>query len=467
MAENVIEEQIDPRILEALFAYFPSAEVAMLELTDNAIGDRIPGEKMVLTVRVTPSRIMVLNKGGWGMGIDQLRNFMAWGRSEASGIFRFFGQGGKAAIGYLGKRFKVTTFPKDGDRSYIIAENEDWTKRLDGQLKKYPVGEDKSLVFDSGRVEISIYSLSRKPGIKKLRSLLESTYSPLLQSGELQILFNDRWLSPEELKYTKCRDFEDENPFGKVWGRLGVKEDGVLGGIRCYSQKRLITQKESFDLDPTKYDLSKLLGQVNLDFVPVMPNKISYDKSSEQWKVAVKIIAKRAEPFLAEIRSLGEVPANLKRMTKDVTDFVNKALREVDADFESKGRSPPGAVTRITLEMEKPIEAKMPKVSEKPTEPKTPAQPEARGTTSRLGRIEIEPMAFDEEIRCRITDNKTRALINTAYSAAKPYRFRTIPGILWKLYCLESVALELYQERCASPSELVDRITALLSRKFS
>jgi len=39
----VVSEQIAPRILEALFANFPTAEIAMLELTDNAIGDRIPG----------------------------------------------------------------------------------------------------------------------------------------------------------------------------------------------------------------------------------------------------------------------------------------------------------------------------------------------------------------------------------------------------------------------------------------
>jgi len=461
MVKNVIEEQIDPRILEALFANFPNAEVAMLELTDNAIGDRIPGEKMVLTIRVTPSRIMVLNKGGWGMGIDQLRNFMTWGRSEASGIFRFFGQGGKAAIGYLGKKFKVTTFPKDGDRSYIIAENEDWTKRLDGQLKKYPVDEDKSLVFDNGRVEIIIHSLTRKPHIKKLRYLLESTYSPLLRSGELKILFNDRWLSPEVLKYAKYNDFEDQTPFGKVWGRLGIKEDGIVGGIRCYSQKRLITQKEPFNLDPTKYDLSKLLGEINLDFVPVMPNKISYDKGSENWKVAEELVAKRAEPFLAEIRGMGEVPASLKRMTKEVTDFVNKALREKDADFETEGRSAPGKISEITIT--KAVEAKVAKAREKP-EPRTPAAPGAKGITPRLGWIEVEPLPFDEQIRCQLTNDKRKALINTNYPAAKHYYFRKMS---WKLYCLESVALELYKERCASASELVDRITALLSRKFS
>lgn len=463
MTQDVIQEKIDPRVLEALFANFPDAEIAMLELTDNALGDRIPGEKMVLTVRVTPSQIKVLNLGGWGMGIDQLRNFMAWGRSEASGIFRFFGQGGKAAIGYLGKKFVITTFPKSGDRSYIIKEEEDWTKRSGGQLKKYPVTEDKSLVYHTGRVEIAIHSLTKKPHIKKLRYLLESTYSPLLQSGELRILFNDKWLSPEVLKYIKSFDFEDETPFGKVWGRLGIKENGI-GGVRCYSQQRLITQRESFNLDRTKYDLSKLLGEINLDFIPVMPNKISYDKSGEQWKMAEKIIAKRAEPLLAEIRSIGEVPANLKKMTKEVTDFVNEALKKADPDFEMEGRSPSAKITELTIKRAKPIEPQVPKPREKP-EPRTPASPEAKGITSRLGRVEIELHHLDEQIRCVLTDNKTKALINTEYPVAKHHRHR--PGVLWKIYCLESIALELFKDRCASASDLVDKVTALLSGKLS
>jgi hypothetical protein len=274
-------------------------------------------------------------------------------------------------------------------------------------------------------------------------------------------LFNDRWLSPEVLQYAKYNDFEDQTPFGKVWGRLGIKEDGIVGGIRCYSQKRLITQKELFNLDPTKYDLSKLLGEINLDLVPVMPNKISYDKGSENWKVAEELVAKRAEPFLAEIRGMGEVPASLKRMTKEVTDFVNKALREKDADFETEGRSAPSKISEITIT--KAVEAKVAKAREKP-EPRTPAAPGAKGITPRLGWIEVEPQPFDEQIRCQLTNDKRKALINTNYPAAKHYCFRKMS---WKLYCLESVALELYKDRCASASELVDKITSLLSRKFS
>jgi hypothetical protein len=164
---------------------------------------------------------------------------------------------------------------------------------------------------------------------------------------------------------------------------------------------------------------------------------------------------------LADIRSIGEVPANLRRMTKEVTDFVNKALRQVDADFESEGRSTLGKISEISIA--KAVEAKVAKAREKP-EPRTPAGPEAKGITPRLGWIEVEPQPFDEQIRCRLTDNDRKALINTNYPAAKHYGFRKMP---WKLYCLESVALELYKDRCASASELVDKITSLLSRKFS
>lgn len=150
-------------------------------------------------------------------------------------------------------------------------------------------------------------------------------------------------------------------------------------------------------------------------------------------------------------------------MTKEVTDFVNKALKGADTDFETEGRSPPTKITELTIESAKPIEPKVPKPREKP-EPRTPASPEASGTTSRLGRVDIELQPLDEQIRCLLTDNKTKAFINTNYPLAKHYGFRKMS---WKLYCLESVALELYKDRCASASELVDKITVLLSRKFS
>jgi len=38
------------------------------------------------------------------MDLNRLCDFFTRGKGEAGGVFRFFGQGGKAAMGYLGER---------------------------------------------------------------------------------------------------------------------------------------------------------------------------------------------------------------------------------------------------------------------------------------------------------------------------------------------------------------------------
>ena len=42
----------------------------MLELTDCAIGDRIPGKKMMVTLRLRKDLVRVANKGGQAMDLN-------------------------------------------------------------------------------------------------------------------------------------------------------------------------------------------------------------------------------------------------------------------------------------------------------------------------------------------------------------------------------------------------------------
>lgn len=458
LVSNVIEEQISPRILEALFANFPNAEVAMLELTDNAIGDRVPGEQMTLTIRISPNRIMVLNKGGYAMGIDRLRSFLTWGESKSTGVFRFFGQGGKAAIGYIGKRFRVTSFPKDGDRAYIIEEKEDWTSRINGKLKTYNVREDKSITFDSGTVQIEIFNINRRPNIKKMRHVLQTTYGKLIESGELRILFNDKWLSHEPYEYEISIELSEKTPYGRIKGKLGINENGRGGGIRCYSQNRLVTSKETFGINPTDYDLSKLTGEIHLDFVPVMPNKTSYDMSGKEWLAVENIVREKATPILEKIRGISEVPPTLQHMAKDLSDFINKALRESDIDFDSKGRKPQSDIDTLKIIFDKGEKERVHSLNEPGTTPDI----EDKGETNRLGFLNVKPeMMETENIRCRIVD-KT-AELNVNYPLAKILYQKPFKTSAYYAYALESVALEYYKGKVVTPGELVDKINSLLA----
>lgn len=458
MVTNVIEEHISPRILEALFANFPSAEIAMLELTDNAIGDRIPDETMILTVRIKPSRIMVLNKGGYGMGVDRLRSFLTWGESRSTGVFRFYGQGGKAAIGYIGDKFKITTFPREGDRAYIIEETGNWTQRVDGKLKTFNVKEDPRITFDSGTVQIEIFGIKCKPNIKRMRHLIQSTYGKLIESGELKVLFNDKWLPPETFEYTSQIEFSERTPYGEVNGILGMTETASSTGIRCYSQNRLVKSKVTFGLNPTDYDLSKLAGEVHLDFVPVMPNKTGYNESGKEWLAVESVVQKQAEPILEKIKGISEVPPSLQRMAKDLSDFINKALREADLDFDAKGRKPQADIDSVKITFDKGLKPKQPSL----LEPSTPPEIDDTGETNRLGFLDVKPeMMETENIRCRIVD-KT-AELNVNFPMAKILYQKPFKTSAYYSYALESVALEYYKGKVVTPGELVEKINYLLS----
>ena len=115
-------EQFSPRLISALYKNFKDANSAILELIDNAIDDRIPGKLFVITVEVHGNKITIINKGGKGMGPRELEVFFIWGQSKKRGKLGRYGQGGKAAMGYLGKSWKIST-TKAGDKNeYIIEE---------------------------------------------------------------------------------------------------------------------------------------------------------------------------------------------------------------------------------------------------------------------------------------------------------------------------------------------------------
>ena len=99
-------EQFSPRLISALYKNFKDANSAILELIDNAIDDRIPGKLFVITVEVHGNKITIINKGGKGMGPRELEVFFIWGQSKKRGKLGRYGQGGKAAMGYLGKSWK-------------------------------------------------------------------------------------------------------------------------------------------------------------------------------------------------------------------------------------------------------------------------------------------------------------------------------------------------------------------------
>src|SRR5256712_13972297 len=111
MAQRVtVRERIDPAITASLFASYRSSADGVMELVDNAIDSRLKGSLLDVLLQVHSSHFVIETRGGEGMGPAELeRHYLRWGGSPTRGrnLLGQYGQGGKAAIGHLGRSFTV------------------------------------------------------------------------------------------------------------------------------------------------------------------------------------------------------------------------------------------------------------------------------------------------------------------------------------------------------------------------
>ena len=124
---RVVRERIDPRLTASLFANYRSAMDALLELVDNAVDARVTGRPMRLDIALRPGTISLTATGGSGMDARQLeRDYLRRGASPKRAGERIgrYGQGGKAAIGHLGNRFRVVASAAGEERAHAFQDDD-------------------------------------------------------------------------------------------------------------------------------------------------------------------------------------------------------------------------------------------------------------------------------------------------------------------------------------------------------
>jgi len=187
-AKITVRERIAPEITASLFANYRSSSDAVMELIDNAVDSRIPKSPLTVEITVHPQSLVVTAAGGEGMGIREIeRNYLRWGGSPKRGrqLLGQYGQGGKAAIGHLGKRFTVEA-SRPGDLVAWRFTDEDYRDR--SRLKTYELLETpKRTPIAVGYVRIRIDGIDKRIDVRRLAQRLAETYRPLLERQELQL----------------------------------------------------------------------------------------------------------------------------------------------------------------------------------------------------------------------------------------------------------------------------------------
>lgn len=359
-----IREQVSTRAIEALMANYRDGQQAFLELIDNAVDNRedASGSNLEVRIRANKNELSVFNRGGKGLDRTGLENFFVWGYSEKTRKdIGFYGVGGKAAMGFLGRGMEVRCSPKGSDEEYVVSDP-NWESRPEGELKTFSAEVRRAFTQD-GYFQVRLTNLKQGVNTRALSQKLADIYRPLLLDGSVTVTVNSKKVEPEEIRYVedntnlKPELLRVQTRFGDwIELKVGILEEGqrVKPGIRCYYRGRLIEDEQFFG-HPTPAQMSqasRLIGEANLDFVPVTPNKANFIHSSVQWEHAERRVYDVLDPFYDKLAKLRiEQKNQVQAYEKELATKAKRVLEHVFATSglvtksmlpgESIGRRPP------------------------------------------------------------------------------------------------------------------------------
>lgn len=376
-----IQEQLKAGLKTIAMSNYPSALDAALEIIDNSVDERDesnPPLLLQISIPVRKDKITFFDSHSLGMGYSELNSFLQWGFSTKrgdKGKIGKYGAGGKGAIGYLGIGCEIRTKRKGEDIIWELSES-NWR---DEELKTLQPSAVKSDVPpEVGFTQIDIFGVDRKINKEELKRILSYIYKPLLEKNLVDITVEGLKVEPAIFptdQNEQVESFLENTKYGQLSGWFGklAPKSGMRGGVRCYYNGRLITKdyrriQEFFGHPDPQYvgSMNFLIGELHLDFVPVLPNKTDFDRDSEEWKWVEDYIHTKLNSIVVQLRNRKEeieVNAEDYRNLPEVQNLVMAAFTAHEKrDFQGpettigddRGRKPPtpqpeAQVTKVPL----------------------------------------------------------------------------------------------------------------------
>lgn len=447
--EILLKETFEGGLKHALYSNFSNYSEAILELIDNSVSNRKADNILIINILVSKKDLTIIDRGGKGMNIKELQEFLEWGKikSRSDQDIGAYSQGGKAAMGYLGRSMVLITSPDSVKEQYRIEDDD---------LHNYKIKEYRTIRIptedEKGQTQIQIKGLSRIIKEDVLKPVLIDTYRPLIENKEIIIKYNGEII--KSIKLPIDETFKKENfsfPVTKTYkgivpgwvGRLSSKS-GIKGGMRCYKRGRLICDREFF----SKYDahykatLNYLFGEVHLDHVKANTNKTNFDRDSIEWIEVQEKMFEILKPHIDDLlgREIKEPTDEERQRVKDAKELVAEMMkmRKVDLrgnflDGEQFGQKKPERTENNKIEAIKSDS------NGGKHNPKTPSPKDSIGKRRRLKEfMDWDIRDMDESVRSIIDekDGSKMLVINNLFPGFKKSNGNN-------LYLIETAAIQL------------------------
>ena len=269
-------------------------EQAVSELVDNAIDARV-GDSVRIDVELDfEKRTITVSDDGSGMGFEELRDGLTIAKTakDGAGLGRF-GLGMKSACSALGKAFEITTARQDSKAKYSASYDQDaWLNERSASWDKFPIKESsKPKPWHGTRIRISRINVplyhNQTTAFKRSFGI---RYGAYLESGQAELYVNGSacMASKPAVEEGSRKELDIELPGGRVRGWIGLLEKrSVKGdyGMHLYKKFRLVKAYAKFGIR-SHPEASRVIGELNLDHVPVNFHKTGFLEDSQEYKEA-------------------------------------------------------------------------------------------------------------------------------------------------------------------------------------
>lgn len=320
---NSIDVDITPdkTLIQKLGLIGYRTEQAIAELIDNSIDARIEETPEIIEVILSfENRTITVRDNGNGMDREELTNAMTIAKgTKVDGKLGKFGIGMKSACSALGKNFTIITSRKDSKKEYSVAYDEDeWLSDKSRTWENFRITEheqEKDKEWHGTKIVISklkvpLYSNQ----VSNFNESFGIRYAPYILDGQIQLRINTTICKPQEPEIVDGtrKDIHITLLDGSVIkGYVALlNKRSIKGhyGIHLFKNGRLIKAYEKFGFKPHP-EVAKIVGKLDLDFVPVNFHKSAFIEDSPEYQAAEKAFANetKVQQILKESRTRNEI----------------------------------------------------------------------------------------------------------------------------------------------------------------
>jgi hypothetical protein len=316
----------DPTLMEDIGATSFSVADAIVELVANSVDARSEDAKLEIVVDVSHEAIRVIDDGAGmsrdelaeavrlGVKMDQLRAKGGGARGPRKGMY---GLGMKTAAASLGRRWAVHTRPVGADEEHRVEFDLDAWRGQSGKrdfkwrvtietLEHDPEGP---LGARSHGTAIVITGVREKnPMAGPVLDKLGAAYKPNIANGDVIVVNGEAARAPEYdyLEHSRVEIDEqlDDDKHVRGWVALDKQthNDGRFG-LNLYRRGQLI---EAWNKDWFTPHLmtSRLIGELEVDFVQPNFHKQGFEKTTDDWKLLSNFMREHLKPVVRASREM-------------------------------------------------------------------------------------------------------------------------------------------------------------------